>query len=317
VCVAASTALRIARARETSSSVRRVERAGRTGGSARGRHPAKVERQEHVLAAPGGESGGGVVGESICGAGETAAELAQRAAELGGLRLSLLGPSSALPDAHVQRCGDRHGGVHVLASGAATPFLRAAMELRVDARAVANVQSATAAGAELVPAQRNEIGALGDVNPPWAGTRVDVNERTDCVRALNGLGHGLDGPDLVVREPDGNQADAGLDRVQVDRCVVIGGSDRHRMSCRLEVPRGGQDGLVLSRPCDDGRLLWEAMRGAEDGKVDGLGARGGEGDLSAVRPKGGREQVTGGVESCAGRATLDMEARRISVRNAA
>ena len=87
------------------------------------------------------------------------------------------------------------------------------------------------------------------------------------------------------------------------------------MSGRLEVPRGGDDGLVLGGPGEEYRLLGEAMRGAEDREVDGLRARRGEGDLRSARPDGGREQVAGGVESGTGRTSLGMEAGRISVRD--
>src|SRR5256885_1789746 len=124
---------------------------------------------------------------------------------------------SALLDADGHRGGDRHRCCYVLASGTAAPFLRAAMKTRIDAHAFAHVQGATAAGPELVTAERDEVGALWDVDPSRAGARVEVDERADMVSVLDGRGHGLDRSYLVVGKPDGDQSDAGLYLVEIDR----------------------------------------------------------------------------------------------------
>ena len=83
------------------------------------------------------------------------------------------------------------------------------------------------------------------------------------------------------------------------------------MSCGLEIPRGGDDGLMLGRPCEDGRLSREPMRCAEDREVDGLGAGGGESDLGAGGVQRGGEMVAGCVERGSGRPAFGMEARRV------
>jgi len=68
-------------------------------------------------------------------------------------------------------------------AGAPPPLLRASIKLWIQAHSIPDEQHAASAGSELVPAERDEVGATRNRDPTWAGTRVDVYERSQFMRA--------------------------------------------------------------------------------------------------------------------------------------
>ena len=90
----------------------------------------------------------------------------------------------------------------LLESGPASPLLRAAVQQRIEAHAVSDEQDSAATGAELVAAERDEVGAARDWDPARSRARVDVDQRSELMRASDHLRHRLDRPDLIVGEAD-------------------------------------------------------------------------------------------------------------------
>jgi len=99
-----------------------------------------------------------------------------------------------------------------------------------------------------------------------------LHDGAELVRAGDHLGHGLDGPDLIVGEPDRDQRGTARDGIRVGAGILVDVCDLDGVALGFEAPDRPQDRLVLGRPRHDQPLLGDAATGAEDGEVDGLGA---------------------------------------------
>ena len=110
---------------------------------------------------------------------------------------------------------------------AAAPFLGTPIKEGINAQAVFDVDRAASTGADLMAAEGDDVGAVGDRDPARPGTCVDVNERTDRVSPVDHVANRLDRPDLVVGQADRHQGGAGCDRVRVGVGFSIHGRDQN------------------------------------------------------------------------------------------
>ena len=191
--------------------------------------------------------------------------------------------------------GDRllHGGRHaddaghVVGATAPVALLTAAVDDGLDSDALPHDEGADALRApELVGADGDEGGARcerGHVEPREGlhGVGVDDGGRRPVAYQLNHVGERLHGADLVVGEHDGDHRDRLVEQFgeggEVDDAV-----GPHRCRARLgQATAGVQDGVVLDRRADDSSRMGAVA--PDDGEVVGLGASGGEHDLTRSR----------------------------------
>src|SRR2546430_6165891 len=111
----------------------------------------------------------------------------------------------------------------------------------IRAHAVADGQHAVCLSAGFLSADRDEVRSTRDRNPARAGAGVEMDKRTDVVGSTHDFVDGLDRADLVVREPDRYQGDAGGDCVRISPggCVDLG--DGHAMTFSLKAASWSED----------------------------------------------------------------------------
>src|ERR1700694_261973 len=102
-----------------------------------------------------------------------------------------------------ERSRHRHRRADVLSTSSPAPFLGASIEKGIDAHPVPDEEDSTSPCTQLVAAERHNVSAFRDADPPRAGTGVDMHERADLMRSRDDRGDGLDRADLVVGEADG------------------------------------------------------------------------------------------------------------------
>src|SRR5260370_6283890 len=194
--------------------VRWIERPRRACRSARSSDARDVKREQHVLALAVGEGAGREVGQAIFAAGETPAQRAGNIRKGGRLLPRFDRALDSIALAYRYRGGEGQRGNDVFVTGAAAPLLRASIKERIDTHAVFDVDCAAASGAELVPAEGDDVGVAGDWNPARTGACVDVHEGTDRVRAIDHVASALDRADLVVGEAHRKQRVARRNRIR-------------------------------------------------------------------------------------------------------
>ena len=292
--------------------VRRVERTRRTCGPARRGHACQVQRQQHVFAAPAGKGAGREIWQSRFAAREESTELEQRRAQGAGLTLRLA-RTGVTPISRRGQCGcDGDGRRDVFEARATSPLLGTAKQEGVDPDAVPHEEHAPAAGAEFVPAERNQVGVFRQLDPPRSGARVHVNDGAYLVCARDDFRHRLDRADLIVRETDRNQGCPRADGVRVRPGGAVDGRDEDVTPIGLHPANRRQDRLVLCRPCHDAPAFRQQRSHTEQRQVHRFGAGGDERDLASLHAQRAGGAIARTVEGCACGTPFGVWARRIA-----
>ncbi len=185
-----------------------------------------------------------------------------------------------------------HDAGDVLGAGSPAALVPAAVDQRRDPHALADEKRADALGAvELVRGERKQVDVQvshveGHVPDGLHG--VGVEEHIALPADGADLGHGLDGPDLVVgvhdRDQDGLVGDRLADIVRVDEAVGVDGQIGNLDASLLEELGGVQHRVVLDGGGDDVvALLLAGKADPKQGLVVGLGSAAGEDDLFRER----------------------------------
>ena len=312
------------RAADRKQNVARIQRAGGAGGAGGGADALVVEQEQEGFALDALEAEVDVAGQA---AGRVAVERAVR--DLG----------QALNQAVAHRGQTGHGlgqvlhglfqsGRHahdagnVLGTCSLALLLRAALDqVREDDAALGVEQADALRAVELVGGEGEHVDVVVydvDRNVADGLDRVGVEEDACFAADRADLTDWLDGADLVVRVHDRDQAGLGRDRfpdlLGRDQAVLVDVQIGHGEALFFELLQRVEHGVVLKGRGDDVglALLFADDRGAADGLVVGLGAAGGEGDLSGICAQDRCAAGAGVLQGFLGFLTDRVEARGVA-----
>ena len=323
--------------------VRGLGDAGRAGRAGRGVQAGRVEGEQqrvrgpsrhgdvHVAGQPAGAGRQGGAGGRVDVAGpgqrgrlqgvDGGDHLVPQRAEPGGLG-GLLRDGLGDGGRERGREGDRHG------AGAQPALLAAAVQDRLERGVAPHEQRPHAhRGAELV-ARQGEGGRPGgrEVHGDGADGLDGVGVQRHAVGGGDPgrLRHRLDRADLVVRPhqrgqrgPLRRRRQRGLPRREVHRALRVDGHE-HRLGALVggEPVHDVEHGVVLGAGEHDAGPLARARTAGPvqplDGQVVRLGAAGGQHHLGRVRPQGGRDRLTGLLETQLRPAPRGVQGRRVA-----